>query len=86
MVRVGRAQWRSQGSTGEAGNAREWPTPSNKKIRCRHHDPVLFIGAASPTANPATDPPTSRPTYPRDREVPLACLVLGVSAIGGSGV
>ena len=24
---------------------------------------------------PATDPPTSWPTYPRDREVPLACLV-----------
>ena len=65
---------------------RELPTPANKRIRCRHHGPVLFIGAASPTANPATDPPTSRPTYPRDREVPLACLVLGVSAIGGSGV
>ena len=54
---------------------REWPTPSNKKNRCRHREPVLLIGAASPTANPATDPPTSRPTYPRDREVPLACLV-----------
>ena len=54
---------------------REWPTPSNKKIRCRPHGPVLLIGAASPTAKPATDPPTSRPTYPRDREVPLACLV-----------
>ena len=54
---------------------REWPTPSNKKIRCRHDGPVLLIGAASPTAKPATDPPTSRPTYPRDREVPLACLV-----------
>ena len=54
---------------------REWPTPSNKKIRCRQHGPVLLIGAASPTAKPATDPPTSRPTYPRDREVPLACLV-----------
>ena len=59
------------------------PTPANKRIRCRHHGPVLFIGAASPTANPAPDPPTSRPIYPRDREVPLACLVLRVSAIGG---
>ena len=54
---------------------REWPTPSYKKIRCRHHGPVLLIGAALPTAKPATDPPISRPTYPRDREVRLACLV-----------
>ena len=54
---------------------REWPTPSYKKIRCRHHGPVLLIEAVLPTEKPATDPPTSRPTYPRDREVPLACLV-----------
>ena len=32
MVRVGRAQWRSQGATGEAGNGHEWPTPSHKKV------------------------------------------------------
>ena len=48
--------------------------------------PAPLIGAAPPTANPATDPPTSRRTHPRDREVSLACLVLGMSAIGGSGV
>jgi len=71
MVRVRRAQWRSQGSTGEAGNGRP---PLIKKF-----DAVItglfLIGAALPTAKPATDPPISRPTYPRDREVPLACLV-----------
>ena len=75
MVRVGRAQWKSQGSTGEAGNAREWPTPSNKKIRCRHHDPCSINRSSFTQRQPATDPPISRPTYPRDREVPLACLV-----------
>ena len=75
MVRVGRAQWRSQGSTGEAGNAREWPTPSNKKIRCRHHDHRSINRSSFTHRQPATDPPISRPTYPRDREVRLACLV-----------
>ena len=53
MVRVGRAQWRSQGSTGEAGNAREWPTPSNKKIRGRGFAPdaPLTVGDVRTTAS-----------------------------------
>ena len=71
----GASRTRAVAVSGIHRRGREWPTPSYKKIRCRHHGPVLLIGAALPTAKPATDPPTSRPTYPRDREVPLACLV-----------
>ena len=83
MVRVGRAHWRSHGATGQAGNGRPRLI---KKFDAVITTPALLIGSSFPHPQPATDPPISRPTYPRDREVPLACLVLGVSAIGGSGV
>ena len=72
MVRVGRAQWRSHGATGQAGNGRPRLI---KKFDAVITALFYLQGQPPPTANPATDPPTSRPTYPRDREVPLACLV-----------
>ena len=44
---------------------REWPTPPNKKIRCRHHGPVLFIGAAPTHRKPRHRPAHQLPHLPQ---------------------
>ena len=81
----GASRMRAVAVSGSHQGGREWPTPSNKKVRCRHHDPGLLIGAASPIANPATDPPTSRPTCTLGTaRCPLGDLMCA-SAIQGAG-
>ena len=68
---------------------REWPTPSNKKIRCRHHGPVLFIGAApthrKPRHRPAHQPP-HLPQGPRGAPCLFSWRTLRARPLSGAPV